>query len=227
MKTTANNVDTLAGSGASPQKSPTDSFVMLNEIDVGKISNIDQLKDFIYLCDVGLKFLDQEFAENLKDTEFRVFVNMSDDNFLAEGLKHHRSSTADKIKAAKRYRNRRQHILRKKQEASRNKVAKAVAKKMALSKKTPKGKPKRENNVSDSIDREGWLGRGTTFKEFMKPAGDQIMRELREAGAAWVQSQNKSHKLIVEYFNKKTGKIETVDAEIYAIRAVREINELL
>ena len=91
----ANDVDTLAASGANPQNRPTDPFIMLNEIDVGKISDIDRLKDFIFLCDAGLKFLDDEFA---LDAETRAFANMSEADFIAEGLKHHRSSTADKIK---------------------------------------------------------------------------------------------------------------------------------
>jgi hypothetical protein len=146
----ANDFESLAGSGAKPKTIPVDPFITLNEISVGKILDVDQLKDFIFLCEAGLKFLDDEFA---LDAETRVFANMSDADFIAEGLKHHRSSTARKIASAKRYRNRRQLILRKKREASRHKVAKVVAKKMALNKKTPKGKTKKENNISDSIDR--------------------------------------------------------------------------
>jgi hypothetical protein len=211
----ANDVDILAA--------PIEPFVMLNEIDPDKISNIDRLKDFIFLCDAGLKFLDDEFA---LDAESRAFADMSEPEFIAEGLKHHRSSTADKIKAAKRYRNRRQFILRRKREAGQKATAKVIAMKMALSKKTPKGKPKKENNICDSIDRRGWLGRGTTYEEWMKPANDKNSAEMREFSKEWAKPAPKC-KYVVEHLNDKTNKMESIDADLYTIRICKEINRLL
>jgi hypothetical protein len=224
MATTSKNVDSLAASGAEPQKRPTDPFIMLNEIDVGKISDIERLKDFIYLCDAALNFLDDEFA---LDAESRVFVNMPDSDFIAEGLKHHQSSTADKIKAAKRYRSRKQHILRKKREAYRNAVAKVVAKKMALSRKTPKGKPKKENNVSEGLKREGlWNGAGTPYSEWMKPASQKNSKEMRAEAEKWLKTTQKPH-LVVECWNKEKKITETIDADLFLVRAGREIRKLL
>lgn len=215
MAATTNTVDTLAA--------PIDPFIMLNEIDVGKITDIEKLKAFIFLCDAGLKFLDDKFA---LDAETRVFANMSEPDFIAEGLKHHRSSTADKIKAAKRYRNRRQFILKRKREAGQKATAKVIAMKMSLSKKTPKGKPKKENNISDSIDRRGWLGRGTTYEEWMKPANDKNSAEMREFAKEWSKPAPKC-KYVVEHFNDKTKKMESIDADLFTIRICKEINRLL
>jgi hypothetical protein len=209
---------------AAPKKRPTDPFIMLNEINVDKISDVERLKDFIYLCDAGLNFLDDEFA---LDAETRVFVNMPDADFIDEGLKHHHSSTARKIASAKRYRNRRQHILRKKREAERNAVAKVVAKKMALSRKTPKGKPKKENNVSEGLKREGlWNGAGTPYSEWMKPASQKNSKEMRAEVEKWLKATPKPH-LVVECWNKEKKIIETIDADLFLVRAGREIRKLL
>lgn len=161
MATTTNNVSTVAASAAKPDKKvPNDVFILLCEIDPDRLSE-DELRHYINLCDAGLRWLDKEFESDLMDPEFGRLCLMSESSFLNEVKKAKRTPLSKKLASARRYRNRRQHILNKKKQADSNKINKVIAKKMAYSQKSRTGREKREYHV-ESI---AWYG---DFAEYMQ-----------------------------------------------------------
>jgi hypothetical protein len=161
MTPQTNNIPIVPVSAAKPDKRvPNDAFVLLCEIDHDRLSE-DELRRYVNLCDAGLRWLDKEFESDLMDPEFGRLCLMPENSFLNEVKMAKRTPLAKKLACARRYRNRRQHILNKKRQADANRVSKVIAKKMALSLKTRTGREKRQYHT-ESIE---WHG---DFAEYMK-----------------------------------------------------------
>jgi hypothetical protein len=64
-----------------------------------------------------------------------------------------------------------------------------------------------------------------SLSEYLKPEKDKLMNEVREIGKKWGRSPEQ--KISVTHYNRNSGNVETVDADLFMIRAIREINELL
>lgn len=108
---TTNNVSAVAASAAKPDKRiPNDAFVLLCEIDSDRLSE-DELRRYVNLCDAGLRWLDKEFESDLMDPEFGRLCLMPESAFLDEVKLANRTPLSKKLASARRYRNRRQHIL--------------------------------------------------------------------------------------------------------------------
>ena len=60
----------------------------------------------------------------------------------------------------------------------------------------------------------------------MKPANDKNSTEMREEAEKWLKTTPKPH-LVVECWNKEKKIIETIDADLFMIRAGREIRKLV
>jgi hypothetical protein len=163
--TTTPAVDTVAASAG--KRVPNDPYIMLCEIDIDRISEIDKLRGVENLCDFGLRYLDQDFEKYMNDLDFCLMVNQPDEVFEQETVaeeskpRAHRTPGWKKRQAAKRYRNKRTALLRKKKEAERKASVKVMAKVMSGSKKTATGRKQCRYNV-ESI---AWCG---DFAEYMK-----------------------------------------------------------
>jgi hypothetical protein len=163
--TTTPAVDTVAASAG--RRVPGDPYIMLCEIDIDKISEIYKLRGIVNLCDFGLRYLDQEFEQYLHVLDFCLMVNQPDEVFDQETIaeesrpRAHRTPGWKKRQAAKRYRNKRTALLRKKREAERKASVKVMAKVMSGSKKTATRRKQCRYNV-ESIE---WHG---DFAEYMK-----------------------------------------------------------
>lgn len=217
---TTNNVSTFAASAEKPAKRvPNDAFVLLCEIDPDRLSE-DELRRYVNLCDAGLRWLDKEFKSDLMDPEFGRLCLMTENSFLNEVKKAKRTPLSKKLASARRYRNRRQQILRKKKEAENKKSHEIIKKKMAFSKKTRTGREERNYNVNEANFHPGWAGKGTTFAEFMQ----YYEKQNKEENQKWIKEYLKptNRKLVVvEADGTRT------DAELFVIRKVKEINDLL
>jgi hypothetical protein len=83
------------------------------------------------------------------DPETQKLVGWFDvyDLDMVETKLANRTPLSKKMASAKRYRNRKQHILNKKRQAQANKVNKVIAKKMAFSLKTKSGREQKKYHV--------------------------------------------------------------------------------
>jgi hypothetical protein len=135
------SVETQPASGSKVQK--RDPFIMLSEIEVDKLSEAD-LTRFVNLCDFYL-----EHYEEVLDPETQKLVEWFDayDLPIDEAKMAYRTPLSKKLASAKRYHNRRQHILTKKKQAQAKKINKVIAKKMAYSKKTRTGREQKKYHV--------------------------------------------------------------------------------
>lgn len=208
--------------GKAQKRIPKDPCIMLNEIDPDRLSE-DVLNRYIHLCDAGLKFLNAEFAEDLRTPEFVSLVEWFDvygADDLEETKMANRTPLSKKLASAKRYRNRRQHILNKKKEAESRKSQQIIKRKMAFSLKTRTGREERKYHVNESNYHEGWFGKGTKFSDFMAYHN----QKNREANQEWIIEYLKpvNRKLVVlEHDGTKT------DSDLFVFRKIRETNKLL
>jgi hypothetical protein len=165
--TTTPAVATVAASASKHMRVPNDPYIMLCEIDIDKISEIDKLRGVVNLCDFGLRYLDHDFEQYMNDLHFCLMINQPDEVFEQETVaeesrpRAHRTPGWKKRLAAKRYRNKRTALLRKKKEAERKASVKVMAKVMSGSKKTATGRKQCRYNL-ESIE---WHG---DFAEFMQ-----------------------------------------------------------
>lgn len=151
--TITQDIETQPASGGKVKKRiPQDPFILLNEIDVDKLSG-EQLSRYINLCDFYL-----EHYEEVLDPDTEKILEWFDiyDLDIVETQLANTTPLSKKLASARRYRNRRQHILNKKKQAQANKINKVIAKKMAFSQKTRTGQDKKKYHVNESNFHKGY-----------------------------------------------------------------------
>jgi hypothetical protein len=138
------DVETQPASGGKVKKRiPQDASVLLSEIDVDRLSEAD-LTRYIHLCDFYLTHYEEDLDP---DTEKLLKWFDFYDLDMVETKLANRTPLSKKLASARRYRNRRQHILNKKKQAQAKKINKVIARKMAFSKKTRTGQDKKKYHV--------------------------------------------------------------------------------
>lgn len=172
-------------------------------------------------------------------------------NFINELRTAVASSPEAKKRSRDYYRRNKRRILAKKKRLRQNRAHKKKSEVMAKRGKTTSGKEKQlrrgsrggHSNLKTEADAafqaECFRKYSSRYKaapiepvrshkslsEYLTPEKDKLMNEVREIGKEWGRSPD--HKISVTHYNRNSGNVETVDADLFMIRAIREINELI
>lgn len=142
--TTTPDVATVAVSASKVKRIPQDAFVLLSEISIEKLSE-DDLTRYINLCDFYMTHYEEDLDPDIE--KIVEWFEMYGLDLIDEAKMANRTPLSKKLASARRYRNRRQHILTKKKQAQAKKINQVIAAKMAYSKKTRTGRDKKKYHV--------------------------------------------------------------------------------
>lgn len=228
--TLAPDVATTVSASAANVDKRVPPEVLLIESDLDRITGKD-LDLFIWCLEQCLVNLEREYAA--EDQEWLRYTLITEKELLLEEFvakKANRTSTARKIASAKRYRSKKISILRKKKEAVRKKTHEIARKKRAMSHKTRLGKAKKTYNKESTLAPcRNTLHHGNNdglFAAFMEMSLKKNRVETRMEVNKWLTPKPKM-KFVVEFYDVLKGENIQVEAEVYMIRKIKEINEAL